>query len=139
MSIVFICTLFGSCSVPTLTQFPPNQFQPDQFPLESIPVWIISHLIKSQPNQFPPNQFCASTLHSITFARRVIFADCQFCLGVTFARVITFLWLHFSQSVLFAWHQIFTGAIFCTSRSWLVFFQKFDKMDEIYLNTLKEN
>ena len=60
---------------------------------------------KISPDRFPHDQFCTLLLHSITFAERVIFAQCHFCIGVTSPRIITLLQLHFAQSVLFALHH----------------------------------
>ena len=109
---------------------------PSTIPTRSNPARKILTQTHSHLNQFPSHPTRINrinfTHHFYTasfFSRRVISELCQFCIDDTFPRIIHFLWLLFAQSVFFAWHQFFTGAIFYASRHLCTagFFFEFDK------------
>ena len=77
---LYLSWIEGNRSIIIRAQYPPNQFPPKLSPIR----------INSNPISSHPNQFFTSHLHSITFARRVIFPKCQFSIGVLFLQTINF-------------------------------------------------
>ena len=83
---------------------------------------------------FQPVSIPTLPILHVTFTQHYFCTESYFCTvsvlhRYQFPRIIT-LKLHFAQTVLFAWHQFFTGAIFCASRNFCTAdsFEKFDNI-----------